>query len=239
MNRYVCATSILALLAALPAYAEDATPETWSLHEQATLVWQFQPGFRSTFQGTNSLLPVANGRETFDVTLFAGVRLWDGGEAYINPEVDQGFGLSNTVGVAGFPSGEAYKVGAEAPYVRLQRLFFRQTFDLGGDAQAVDGAANQLAGAHTADNLVLTAGKFSVTDIFDANSLAHDPKSDFLNWSLIDTGAFDYAADAWGYSDGFTAEWTQDWWALRAGLFDLSRVPTRRSWSAASGNTRR
>ena len=65
----------------------------------------------------------------------------------------------------------------------------------------------------------------SVGDIFDTNTYAHDPKGDFLNWSLIDAGAFDYAADAWGYSYGVAAEWTQDWWTLRAGLFDLSRVP--------------
>ena len=50
--------------------------------------------------------------------------------------MDQGFGLSNTVGVAAFPSAEAYKVGKSEPYGRLQRLFFRQTFDLGGDEQA-------------------------------------------------------------------------------------------------------
>ncbi|MEJ0027895.1 MAG: carbohydrate porin [Rhizomicrobium sp.] len=223
MKRRFSAGLFLALLAVVPARAEDA--ETWSLHGQATFVWQFQPAFRSPFQGANSLDPVANGRETFDLTAFAGVRLWDGGEAYVNPEIDQGFGLSNTVGVAGYPSGEAYKVGKETPYFRLQRLFFRQTFDLGGDSQTIEPDANQLGGTRTADNLVLTAGKLSVTDIFDANSLAHDPKAGFLNWSLIDTGAFDYAADAWGYSYGIAAEWTQDWWTLRAGLFDLSRVP--------------
>ena len=74
-------------------------------------------------------------------------------------EVDQGFGLSNTVGVAAFPSAEAYKVGKAEPYGRLQRLFFRQTFDLGGEEQKVEGAANQLGGSHTADNLVLTLGQ--------------------------------------------------------------------------------
>jgi high affinity Mn2+ porin len=72
---------------------------------------------------------------------------------------------------------------------------------------------------------VLTGGKMSVTDIFDTNAYAHDPKGDFLNWSLIDSGAYDYAADAWGYSYGIAAEWTQAWWTLRAGLYDLSRVP--------------
>jgi high affinity Mn2+ porin len=210
---------------ASPASSWAADDETWSLHGQATFVDQYHPAFKAPYQGHNSMDAGSRGDETFDATLFAGVRLWDGGEAYANPEIDQGFGLSNTLGVAGFPSGEAYKVGKSTPYFRLQRLFFRQTFDLGGEAENVEDGANQLAGSRTANNLVLTAGKISVTDIFDANAYAHDPKNDFLNWSLIDAGAFDYAADAWGYSYGLAAEWNQDWWTIRTALFDLSRVP--------------
>src|SRR6202030_4450859 len=79
--------------------------------------------------------------------------------------------------------------------------------------------------ARTADNVVVTLGKLTVTDIFDTNAYAHDPKRDFMNWSIIDAGAFDYAADSWGYSYGIATEWTQSWWALRAGLFDLSVIP--------------
>ena len=86
-------------------------------------------------------------------------------------------------------------------------------------------AANQLGGETTADNIVLTFGKVSPVDIFDVNAFAHDPRADFLNWSIIDSGAYDYAADAWGYSYGIAVEWTQNWWTLRAGLFDLSRIP--------------
>lgn len=205
--------------------ANPAVPESWSLHGQATFIDQYHPAFTSPFRGRNSLDPGSRGDETFDTTLFAGVRLWDGGEAYVNPEVDQGFGLSDTIGVAGFPSGEAYKIGSATPYFRLQRLFFRQTFDLGGDIETVNPDANQLGGSRTENNLVITAGKITVTDIFDANSYAHDPKHDFLNWSIIDSGAYDYAADSWGYSYGIAAEWNQDWWTLRLGLFDLSRIP--------------
>src|SRR3569832_281445 len=211
------------ILAADAAHADDPSP--WSLHAQTTFVVQYHPAFRSPYQGANSLIPKSMGDETFDATGFLGVRIWNGGEIYADPEIDQGFGLSNTLGAAGFLSGEAYKVGKAEPYFRLQRLFFRQSFDLGGDAQALDDEQNQVAGTRTADNLVLTGGKMSVTDIFDTNAYAHDPKGDFLNWSLIDSGAYDYAADAWGYSYGIAAEWTQDWWTLRAGLYDLSRVP--------------
>jgi high affinity Mn2+ porin len=73
--------------------------------------------------------------------------------------------------------------------------------------------------------VVLTVGKFSVTDVFDTNQYAHDPKRDFLNWALLDAGSFDYAADAWGYTVGAAAEWYLRQWTLRAGVFDLSDVP--------------
>lgn len=212
-------------LAPVQAALADDTASTWSLHVQATFADVYHPAFRSPYRGANSLDPGSRGNETFDATLFAGTRVWEGGEIYANPEIDQGFGLSNTLGVAGFPSGEDYKVGSAAPYFRLHRLFFRQTIDLGGETERVDDDANQIAGRRTHDHVTITAGKMSVTDIFDANQYAHDPKGDFLNWAVIDSGAYDYAADAWGYSYGIAGEWTQDSWTFRAGWFDLSRVP--------------
>jgi high affinity Mn2+ porin len=208
----------------IPA-SEETTPEEFSIHAQSTNVTQYHPPFTSPFYGPNSLIPGHRGNETTDATLFAGLRVQGGLEAYANPEVDQGFGLSNTLGVAGFPSGEAYKIGATDPYPRLPRAFLRYTLGLGGAEEKVEPGANQLAGARQADNLILTVGKFSVVDIFDTNAYAHDPRSDFLNWSIIESGAFDYAADAWGYTYGGAAEWTQSWWTLRQGLFNLSKIP--------------
>jgi high affinity Mn2+ porin len=226
-SRFRDITIVLLLLCPFcGAVAQTNDPaEDWSLHGQTTFTDQYHPAFASPYRGTNSLDPGSRGNETFDATLFAGVLLWQGGEAYANPEIDQGFGLSDTIGVAGFPSGEAYKIGKAEPYVRLQRLFFRQTIDLGGDEETVDPAANQLGGSRTADNIVITAGKLSATDIFDTNTYAHDPRADFLNWSVIDSGAYDYAADSWAYTYGMAGEWTQSWWTWRLGLFDLSRVP--------------
>ena len=157
--------------------------------------------------------------------MYGGVRPWAGGEAWADGEVDQGFGLSDTLGVAAFTNGEGSKVGKAIPYFRLHRLFFRQTFDLGGEDEAVDPAANQLGGARTHDNLIVTVGKFSAVDIFDTNPYAHDPSQDFLNWAVIDAGAYDYAADAWGYSYGAAGELNEGDWSFRAGLFDMSRVP--------------
>jgi len=204
---------------------KDEKSQDWAFHAQTTLVYQYHPSFTSPYQGTNSLTPSAQGKETFDLTLYGGVRLWHGAELWVNPEVDQGFGLSDTLGVAGFPSGEAYKVGSTQPYGRVHRAFLRQTIDVGGDAISVDADLNQLAGTESANRLVITAGKFSVVDIFDTNAYAHDPRSDFLNWSIIDSAAFDYAANAWGYTYGIATEWYQGKNAFRVGLFDLSIVP--------------
>ncbi|THD61143.1 carbohydrate porin, partial [Phenylobacterium sp.] len=179
------AMTALSALAAGPALAQsadktaDAAPESFAVHGQVTFVDQGNAAFTSPYRGPNSLDPAARGRETADVTLYAGARLWPGMEIWVDPEIDQGFGLSDTLGIAGFPSGEAYKVGMATPYFRLQRLFVRQTIDLGGESEKTEADLNQLAGSHTADRLVITVGKIGVPDIFDANAYAHDPRGDF------------------------------------------------------------
>lgn len=208
-----------------PDRSEVPAAETWDLHGQITNVTQWHPSFHAPYSGTNSLISGDHSAETLDLTLFLGVHLWRGGELYGNPEIDQGFGLSNTLGVAGFPNGEAYKVGSNRPYGRLPRLFLRQIIELGGEERKIASDANQLGGLVLSNNVTLTFGKFSVVDIFDTNNYAHDPHRDFLNWAIIDSGAFDYAADAWGFTNGAALEWTQSWWTLRSGIFELSNIP--------------
>ena len=200
------------------------TEEAFAIHGQMTYMVQATDGFHAPYSGPNSLSPSDN-EETVDATLFLGARLWRGAQIWIQPEIDQGFGLDNTLGVAGFPSGEAYKVGANHPYFRWPRAFVRQTLDEGTEREAIDGVADRLGGYQSANRWVFTVGKFGVTDIFDTNQYAHDPRSDFLNWSAVDGGAFDYAADAWGYTVGAAAERYIGSWTLRVGVFDLSNIP--------------
>jgi high affinity Mn2+ porin len=206
------------------AAAPDSSSDDFALHGQLTYTEQDTTDFRAPYRGTNSLTP-DKGAETVDATLYLGARLWSGAEAWATPEIDQGFGLDDTFGVAGFPSGEAYKVGRNQPYFRLQRLFVRQTFDLDAGREPIDPSQLELGGAHSTDRLVLTVGKFSVVDIFDDNQYAHDSKNDFLNWSTIDAGTFDYAADSWGYTVGAALEWYLSPWVVRIGVFDLSDIP--------------
>jgi high affinity Mn2+ porin len=220
-----------------PTPSPQPKAQLWSLHAQATNLQQYHGEFAAAYSGRQSLYSPPDTAKTFSATLFLGARLWKGGELYINPEVDQGFGLgfpnpsgsstpySGTFGVAGFVSGEAYKVGSASMYERVQRLFLRQTFNFGEPLESVEPDANQLGGTVSPEHLTLTLGKFGVTDVFDTNPYAHDPTSDFMNWAVIDMASFDYAADAWGYTYGLSAELASAQSTLRAGVFQLSRVP--------------
>jgi high affinity Mn2+ porin len=201
-------------------------PDLVNFHGQATFSAQGYPSFPAPYEGTNSLPGVSRPREVADTTLYAGLRLWQGAEFWFVPEIDEGFGLASTHGVAGFTSGEAYKEGFNYPYARIPRAFIRQTIDLGGKSEKVEADISQFAGTQTENRLVLTVGKFAVVDVFDTNKYANNPKLDFLNWSHIQTGTFDYAADGWGYTYGAAAEWYQGRWTLRGGFFDLSKTPT-------------
>ena len=131
------------------------------------------------------------GREVADLTLYAGFRLWKGAELWVDPEIDQGHGIGDTHGAAGYTNGESYKLGFDYPYTRVQRYFVRQTIDLGGETQKVEADQNVFEGSQTANRLVLTVGKFAIVDIFDTNKYANNARSDFLNWSLINAGTFD------------------------------------------------
>lgn len=210
----------------------EAAPDNLAFHGQATFVAQGYGGIRSPYVGANSLPGGGQVRETTDATLGVGYRPWQGTELWFEPEIDQGFGLANTHGIAGFASAEAYKLGASYPYARVDRYFLRQTFELGGPSQKVDGDMGVFEGTTTQDRVVLTVGKFSIVDIFDTNKYANNSKKDFLNWSAINTGTFDYAGDAWGMSYGVAAEWYTGDWTLRSGIFDMSKTPAESANSA-------
>jgi high affinity Mn2+ porin len=165
------------------------SPEDWSLHLQATGIYQGYPGFPARYSGTNSLNRKGQVRETLTVTGFLGRRLWPGAAVYFNPELFQGLGFSHTHGIAGFPNGEATKAGGVAPNAAVARLFLRQVIALSGPQEWVAGAANQLAEYQAVSRVTLTIGQFAVPDLFDGNAYSHDPRTQFWNWALWDAGA--------------------------------------------------
>lgn len=202
-----------------PAASAVTPPERLSLHGQTTFVGQYHPAFHASYAGPLSLQSDGRAEETLSFSLFAGARLWPGAEVYVNPEQLQGFGLSNTTGVAGFTNGEAFKVGSHGFVGKVSRLFFRQTFGLGGASDAIEAGPNQLAGSRPLDRITITVGKYAVVDLFDDNRYAHDSRAGFLNWTVNDLGTFDMASPAFNYTYGAAAEWYQAWWAVRGGFF--------------------
>jgi high affinity Mn2+ porin len=199
--------------------------DNWEIHGQSTYVQQGYPAFRSPYVGQNSLTPWAQTRNTWTSSAFLGLRVWEGGELYYNPELFQGFGLHNTTGAAGFPNGEAQKSNFPYPHYDTSRLFLRQTVGLGGEQESIESSYGQMAGKKDISRLTFQFGKFAVHDVFDTNAYATDPRSDFLNWSIWAGGAFDYPADRVGLTYGGMAELNQKYWALRVGYFLAGNEP--------------
>ncbi len=215
---------------------EDVTEEIYSVHGVSTTAVQGFSPFKADYSGRNSFSPRGQVRSGTLSDVFMGVRLWEGASAFVNPEINQGYGPQNTVGAANYVNGSTTRIGTGAPYLRLQRYFLRQIVGLGGGAEAdtqdasaaseqLESTLAQVAGKVDRDRVTITVGKMSVQDIFDDNQYAHDPTRDFLNFAFITLGAFDYAANAWGYTDGAAVEWRQNWWTARGGVYQLAQTP--------------
>lgn len=201
--------------------APQAAPReaAWSLHAQLTYQVQGHGGFDAPYEGDNSFQNRKETRASYTTTFFAGRRLWTGAELHLNVELIAGQGLSRVLGLAAPPNGETYRVDSTELKVGLARLFFRQTLDLGERTESVEDAPNQIAGRQSRRRLVFTAGKLSGTDVFDANTYAHDPRTQFNNWALWANAAWDYPADTRGYTYGLVLEAYRDEWSARLGTF--------------------
>jgi high affinity Mn2+ porin len=129
-----------------------------------------------------------------------------------------GQGLSSTLGIAGFPNGETFRIGEAAPVVYVARIFLRQhiSFDP-NHLDTLEDDVNQIREIVSAKRLTINFGKFGVADYFDQNAVSHDPRSDFMNWALMNNGAYDYAANTRGYTGGLVLEYYTPGWVLRAG----------------------
>ena len=208
----ICA---LALLLAGPVAAEE---ERLGLHFQSTVAAQAHPAFSAAYSGRNSMITDAETATSVVMDLFAGVRLWRGAELYFQPELSGGGGLSLTLGVAAFPSGEVYRVGSFAPTVLPARAFLRQVIGLGGGRVTVYTGANQLGGERDVDTLTITVGKLALPDFVDNVPFSNDPHTRFMSWGLFASGAYDYPADTRGYTWGAAADLSMGWWSARAAM---------------------
>ena len=216
--------------------------KNWSIHFQQTVIPQHKPKINAPYSGENSLTDTSETQTSLTTTIFLGRRLWKGAVVFYNPELAGGSGLSQARGVAGFTNGECFRIGNPSPTIYTARLFLRQDFALkNSKIETEEDAANSLGGERPANRFTIAIGKFSIADYFDNNSYAHDPRTQFMNWALMSTGAWDYPANTRGYTWNVVAEYVRENYAIRAAS---SLVPTTANgpelnwdWNGNNSNT--
>ncbi|HJP62900.1 MAG TPA: carbohydrate porin [Mucilaginibacter sp.] len=218
------------------ASAQDTVKnQRFNFHFQQTVITQYKPSFSAPYSGANSLSTNEETQSSLTSTLYGGARLWKGAEAYFNPEISGGAGLSKTLGVAGFPNGETFRVGAAEPKIYIARLYLKQIFEWGKEKDTLDDDVNQLAGLRSKRYFSVTVGKFGMADFFDGNEFSHDPRTQFMNWSLMDNAAWDYPANTRGYTLGGVAELGQPDWTLRFAFTMVVTEANSSIWDAKIG----
>ena len=200
---------------ALPDEPEDR----FEWHAQSTYIRQFKGAMRSPYEDANSLRGAREASDTLTGTLFLALHPVNGTEIYFNPEWVRGTPFSGLHGTGGFTNGEIQRGGGASIRGYRARLFVRQTWNLGGEWEDQASEQNQVRTRYASERLVLTAGNLSVLDVFDAVDYSRDPRTQFLNWSSLTYGAFDYPADARGYTWGAALEYITPGWQGRAGRF--------------------
>ncbi len=208
----------------------DIDDETWNLYGQFTYIssWKlpFQARYTNLNGSVNSLVPDSERSFTGSFTLFFGLRLWPGAQFYFVPEAIAERPLSGLRGLgASIQNFELQKQGSENPQFYRSRTFLRQNIDLGGSKVQQTSDPMQLAGAVESRRIVLTLGTFTTLDVFDRNNVTWDPRQTFLNMAFMTHAAWDFGADARGYSFGLAAELYWDDWALRVGRMAPPKNP--------------
>ncbi|HLH30844.1 MAG TPA: carbohydrate porin [Terriglobia bacterium] len=210
----------LFLLFSIPVAAETQTGERWNAHGQFTYISSWKPSFSARYTNLNgspnSLLPIRERSFTGTMTLYLGARPWKGAEVYYAPELisQQGFSQLRGLGAA-IQNFELQKTGQDVPKVYNSRYYIKQSFGLGGERTQVESGQQQLATEYNQRRIVVAAGKFSLLDFFDKNAFGIDPRQGLVSLSFMTYGAWDFAADARGYSFATVGEFYWDDWSAR------------------------
>lgn len=233
-TKTACALLAVFSICIAPAWAQEPNIRdsvqnlNTNFHFQLTTVTQHKFAMHAPYTGANSLTGNKEDASTLTATIFWGQKLWKNAAVYINPEVAGGSGVSGAHGIAGFTNGEAFRVGNPSPTIYLARAFFQQTISLSNEVGNVGEGANDVYKEKSTRYIDIVLGKFSVADYFDKNTYSHDPRSQFLNWSLMSNGGWDYPANVRGYTWGGVIEYGSPAFSVRIGSV---MVPTE-----ANGN---
>jgi high affinity Mn2+ porin len=203
-----------------PASVLPGEESFWSrfwISVQGNFIRQQYPTFSAPYSGPNSFLPAGEHATSRVETLYTGFQITNQLEILTDIESAGGAGLSNALGIAGFPNVDVVRNPTlpEAPYVA--RVMLHYTIPL--SEATTEATRNPLSLAATVPErrLELRLGKMSAVDFFDLNSIGSDSHLQFMNWATVNNAAFDYAADTRGYTYGLLAEYYDKLWAARFG----------------------
>jgi high affinity Mn2+ porin len=198
----------------LTVFPHSETSRYW-ISGQANIILQWHGSFPAKYTGPNSLRPESENGTSKVYTLYLGYELTSTTEVFLDIESAGGHGLSNALGLAGITNLDVVRntTLSQDPYVA--RLMLRQVIPLSDDRVEADRDELHLATSLPARRIELRVGKFDLADFFDLNTWGQDSHLQFLNWTVDNDGAYDYAANTRGYSDGVLVEYDDHWWSAR------------------------
>lgn len=172
----------------------------WWVSGQANFISQYHPTFTSPYQGAHSLSPEAQDATSRVLTLYTGWRPMKTTEFLCDVQETGGNGLGQALGVAGFFNLDVVRNPSlsKAPYIA--RLIWHQIIPLGGKTEPAERNPYSLFRELPERRLEVRFGKYSLADFFDLNTYGSDSNFQFMNWTTVNNGAYDYAADTRGFT---------------------------------------
>jgi hypothetical protein len=161
--------------------------------------------------------------------------------AYLDVEMIRGGGISRASGLAAVTNGDVLRQGSvdlgNGPYVA--RAFVRWTIPLPSVvSETIAAGMDAMPGTVSARRVEIAAGKLALTDLFDLNRYANSTRTQFLDWVLFNNGAWDYAADTRGYSNGVVMTWVSSNWSLRAASVQMPNFANGNRFDGDLANAR-
>lgn len=199
---------------ALTLFPHSDTSRYW-ISGQANIVFQWHPSFPAAYSGPHSFRSTSESATSKVYTLYLGYELTPATFVYLDAESAVGTGLSSAYGLAGFTNLDVVRnpsLGG-APY--LARLMLEHIFSLSSKRVEAERDELHLATSLPARRIDVRIGKFGLPDFIDLNSWGSDSHLQFLNWTVDNNGAWDYAANTRGYTDGAMVEYDDSWFTVR------------------------
>jgi hypothetical protein len=187
----------------------------WWVSGQANIILQWHDSFPAKYSGANSLRSHAENATSKLYTLYLGYQLSHTTEVFLDMESTGGHGISDALGLGGFTNLDVVRNPdlSQTPY--LARFLLRQIIPLSSDRVMAARGPLGLATSIPARRIEIRVGKLGLVDFFDANTWGTDSHLQFLNWTVDNNGAYDYAANTRGYTDAAVIEYDDRWWSLR------------------------